>query len=91
MRKVGSGIRKAVTYVFMIPATVSWVGFGAVPWGIIPLLNPGVDSMRSRGGGVLLMPVVILGIVFAFVGAGGYYVVGSKVISFLRLWDEDLG
>ena len=91
MRKVGSGIRKAVTYVFMIPATVSWVGVGAVPWGIIPLLNPGVDSMRSRGGGVLLMPVVILGIVFAFVGAGVYYVVGSKVISFLRLWDEDLG
>jgi len=82
-------------YGFLMSCSIVWFAFMVLPYlvaGVIVNLTPldlgGGDTMGRRN--IFHLPFVILGLASAFVGAGVYYVVGRKVMRFLRLWDDEL-
>ena len=80
-------IRKAVSYVFMTSVTVAWLAFFAAPSLIFVWLTPS-NLADIRDSGLLWVPAVIVGLICAFLGAGVYYVVGRKILIWIRLWHE---
>ena len=79
-------------YGFLLSCTVVWFAFLLVPYLAISYFTPLhlVDGSVQGRLNIFDLPFVILAFTSAFVGAGVYYVVGRQILSFLRVWDEEL-
>jgi len=86
-------MRKAVTYAFMISCSAVGGACGILPIVIFIIFAPtGLrDWLLSWSVVSLRILQIVTFLVFGIIGATAYYVVGRKVLLFLRLWDSDIG
>lgn len=82
-------------YGFLLSCSFVWFAFMALPYlvaAVILHLTPldweGGDTMGRPN--IFHLPFVILSLASACFGAGVYYVVGRKILFFLRLWDDEV-
>lgn len=86
-------MRKAVTYIFLISCSVVGGACGILPIIIFILFAPtGLrDWVLAWPVGPLRILQIAIFLIFGIIGATAYYVVGSRVLASLGLWDLNVG
>ena len=79
--------------VFLVSVTVVWLACFAGSWLAVGIAANwlGIEWETAMGArNIADLPLLIVGLAVATIGAGTYYVVGRKVLRLLRIWDDQL-